>query len=73
MEHNGPITLLKTRLRNSQSLDGMQPYKGTQSILRKGMHRERIKQASQSEREKHGIEKDGSDESVHIAAPEMKT
>ena len=25
MEHNGSMTLLKTRLRNSQSLDGMQP------------------------------------------------
>ena len=32
-----------------------------------------IKQESQSERGKHGIEKDGSDESVHIAAPEMQT
>ena len=44
-----------------------------ESILRKGMNRECIKQASQSEREKHGIEKDESDESVHIAAPEMQT
>ena len=44
-----------------------------ESVLRKGMNRERIKQASQSERGKHGIEKDGSDESVHIAAPEMQT
>ena len=44
-----------------------------ESALRKGMNRERIKQASQSERGKHGIEKDGSDESVHIAAPEMQT
>ena len=37
------------------------------------MNREHIKQASQSEREKHGIEKDGSDESVHIAALETQT
>ena len=37
------------------------------------MNQECIKQASQSEREKHGIEKDESDESVHIAAPEMQT
>ena len=44
-----------------------------ESVLRKGMHRERIKQASQSEREKHGIEKDGSDESVHISALETQT
>ena len=39
----------------------------------KGMNLECIKQGSQSEREKHGIEKHGSDESVHIAAPEMQT
>ena len=38
-----------------------------------GMNLERIKQGSQSVREKHGIEKDESDESVHIAAPEMQT
>ena len=44
-----------------------------ESVLRKGMNREHIKQASQSGREKHGIEKDGSDDSVHIAAPEMQT
>ena len=44
-----------------------------ESILRKGMNRECIKQASQSEREKHGIEKDGSDESVHISALETQT
>ena len=39
----------------------------------KGMNLERNKQGSQSEIEKHGIKKDGSDESVHIAAPEMQT
>ena len=39
----------------------------------KGMNLEHIKQGSQSEREKHGIEKDGSDDSVHIAATEMQT
>ena len=44
-----------------------------ESVLMKGMKLERIKQASQSEREKYGIEKDGSDESVHIATPEMQT
>ena len=44
-----------------------------ESVLRNGMNRERIKQASQSEREKHGIEKDGSDESVHISALETQT
>ena len=44
-----------------------------ESVLMKGMNLERIKQGSQSEREKHGIEKDGSDESVHIAATEMQT
>ena len=44
-----------------------------ESVLMKGMNLERIKQGSQSEREKHGIKKDGSDESVHIAAPEMQT
>ena len=44
-----------------------------ESVLMKGMNLERIKQGSQSEREKHGIEKDGSDESVHIAVPEMQT
>ena len=32
-----------------------------ESVLIKGMNLECIKQASQSEREKHGIEKDGSD------------
>ena len=44
-----------------------------ESVLINGMNLERIKQGSQSEREKHGIEKDGSDESVHIAATEMQT
>ena len=44
-----------------------------ESVLMKGMNLECIKQGSQSEREKHGIEKDGSDESVHIAALEMQT
>ena len=44
-----------------------------ESVLMEGMNLECIKQASQSEREKHGIEKDGSDESVHIAATEMQT
>ena len=44
-----------------------------ESVQRKGMNREHIKQASQSEREKHGIEKDGSDESVHISALETQT
>ena len=44
-----------------------------ESVLMKGMKLEHIKQGSQSEREKHGIEKDGSDESVHIAAAEMQT
>ena len=44
-----------------------------ESVLMKRMNLEHIKQASQSEREKHGIEKHGSDESVHIAAPEMQT
>ena len=44
-----------------------------ESVLRKGMNREHIKQESQSERGKHGIEKDGSHESVHIAALEMQT
>jgi hypothetical protein len=39
----------------------------------KGMNLERIKPESQSKGEKHGIEKDGSDESVHIAAMEMQT
>ena len=32
-----------------------------ESVLMKRMNLEHIKQASQSEREKHGIEKDGSD------------
>ena len=32
-----------------------------ESVLMKAMNLERIKQGSQSEREKHGIEKDGSD------------
>ena len=44
-----------------------------ESVLMKGINLERIKQGSQSEREKHGIEKDGSDESVHIAAMELQT
>ena len=44
-----------------------------ESILMKGMNPEHIKEGSQSKREKHGIEKDGSDESVHIAATEMQT
>ena len=44
-----------------------------ESVIKKGMNREHIKQASQSEKEKHRIEKDGSDESVHIAALEMQT
>ena len=44
-----------------------------ESVLMKAMNLERIKQGSQSEREKHGIEKDGSDDSVHIAATEMQT
>ena len=44
-----------------------------ESVLMKAMNLERIKQGSQSEREKHGIEKDGSDKSVHIAATEMQT
>ena len=39
----------------------------------KGMNLERIKQESQSKREKQVIEKDGSNESVHIAAMEMQT
>ena len=39
----------------------------------KGINLECIKQESQSKREKHGIEKDGSDESVHIAAMELQT
>ena len=44
-----------------------------ESVLMKAMNLERIKQGSQSERETHGIEKDGSDKSVHIAATEMQT
>ena len=44
-----------------------------ESVLMKGINLERIKQGSQSEREKHGIEKDGSDEYVHIGATEMQT
>ena len=44
-----------------------------ESVLMKRMNLEHIKQASQSEREKHGIEKDGSDEYVHIGATEMQT
>ena len=44
-----------------------------ESVLMKGMNLEHIKQGSQSEREKHGLEKDGSDESVHIAAMELQT
>ena len=32
-----------------------------ESVLMEGMNLECIKQGSQSEREKHGIEKDGSD------------
>ena len=44
-----------------------------ESVLMEGMNLECIKQGSQSEREKHGIEKDGSDKSVHIAATEMQT
>ena len=44
-----------------------------ESVLMKAMNLECIKQGSQSEREKHGIEKDGSDKSVHIAATEMQT
>ena len=39
----------------------------------KGMNLEHIKQESQSKGEKHVIKKDGSDESVHIAAMEMQT
>ena len=44
-----------------------------ESVLMEGMNLECIKQGSQSEREKHGLEKDGSDKSVHIAATEMQT
>ena len=44
-----------------------------ESVLMKGMNLERIKQGSQSEREKHGIEKDGSDKSDDRAATEMQT
>ena len=48
-------------------------YSEIESVVVTWMNLERIKQGSQSEREKHGIEKDGSDESVHIAALEMQT
>ena len=44
-----------------------------ESVLMKGMNLEHIKQESQSKGEKHVIKKDGSDESVHIAAMEMQT
>ena len=44
-----------------------------ESFLMKGINLECIKQESQSKREKHGIEKDGSDESVHISALETQT
>ena len=44
-----------------------------ESVLMKGMNLEHIIQASQSEREKHGLKEDGADESVHIIATEMQT
>ena len=44
-----------------------------ESVLMKGINLERIKQGSQSEREKHGLEKDGYDESVHTETMEMQT
>ena len=44
-----------------------------ESVLMTGMNLEHITQGRQSEREKHGIKKDGSDKFVHIAAPEMQT
>ena len=44
-----------------------------ESVLMKGMNLEHIKQGSQSEREKHGLEKDGYDESVHTETMEMQT